>query len=161
MNQKEGLVVTSQMLIRVPAARAYEAFVDPALTTRFWFTASDGPLEAGASRMWRWEMYGAAAEVNVKELEAGRRILIEWGPPPIPVEWTFDARGDSETLVTVRTWGWTGTDADVMERALDSKGGFALVLAAAKGFLEHGCPMDLIADQHPEAIRADYGGRSR
>lgn len=35
-------VVVAHMLIRRPAAEVYAAFVDPAVTTRFWFSASSG-----------------------------------------------------------------------------------------------------------------------
>ena len=37
-------VVTATMLIRRPAAEVYAAFVDPAVTTRFWFSRASGPL---------------------------------------------------------------------------------------------------------------------
>jgi uncharacterized protein YndB with AHSA1/START domain len=32
----------AEMLIRRPVAEVFEAFVDPAVTTRFWFTKSEG-----------------------------------------------------------------------------------------------------------------------
>ena len=35
------------MLIRRPAADVFEAFVNPDITTKFWFTRSSGRLEAG------------------------------------------------------------------------------------------------------------------
>lgn len=33
-------VVKAEMLIRKPVEEVFEAFVDPAVTTRFWFTKS-------------------------------------------------------------------------------------------------------------------------
>ena len=41
-------VVKLQMLFRVPVGRVFEAFVDPEVTTRFWFTHSSGRLTAGS-----------------------------------------------------------------------------------------------------------------
>ena len=35
------------MLIRKPVGQVFDAFVDPLVTTRFWFTKSSGRLEAG------------------------------------------------------------------------------------------------------------------
>ena len=69
----------SEMLIRKPVAEVFEAFVNPEITARFWFTKSTGRVEAGKSLTWTWEMYDISVQVNVKEVEAGKRILIEWG----------------------------------------------------------------------------------
>jgi uncharacterized protein YndB with AHSA1/START domain len=40
------------MLIRRPVAGVFEAFVNPDITTRFWFTKSSGRLEAGKRVQW-------------------------------------------------------------------------------------------------------------
>jgi uncharacterized protein YndB with AHSA1/START domain len=41
------LVAGSEMLIRRPVAEVFEAFVDPAVTSRFWFSEGSGRLEPG------------------------------------------------------------------------------------------------------------------
>ncbi len=151
--RKQPPTVIAQMLIRRPVAEVYEAFVDPAITTKFWFTRSSGRLEAGQVVRWDWEMYGVFAEVQVKELEQNRRILIEWDDPPIPVEWRFTPRADNTTLVTISNWGFHGTGDEVVAKAIDSKGGFTIVLAGLKAFLEHGLALNLVADQHPDAVK--------
>jgi uncharacterized protein YndB with AHSA1/START domain len=74
-------VVKTQMLIRKPVKDVFEAFIDPAITTKFWFTKSTGKLEPGKHVRWEWEMYGASAEVDVKAIEPNRRMLIEWNDP--------------------------------------------------------------------------------
>jgi uncharacterized protein YndB with AHSA1/START domain len=38
-------VAKAAMLIRKPVAEVFEAFIDPAITSRFWFTKSSGRLE--------------------------------------------------------------------------------------------------------------------
>ena len=43
-------VVTAAMLIRRPASEVFEAFVDPDITTKFWFTKSSGRLVARCGR---------------------------------------------------------------------------------------------------------------
>lgn len=47
------------MLIRKPVPDVFKAFINPAITTKFWFTKSSGRLEAGRQVKWEWEMYGS------------------------------------------------------------------------------------------------------
>lgn len=144
-------IVKTQMLIRRPVAEVFEAFVDPAITTRFWFTKSSGRLEPGKQVRWDWEMYGVFADVDVKAVEPNRRILIEWDDPPRPVEWVFTAREDNTTLVSITNSGFHGSDDEILAQAIDAMGGFVMVLAGAKALLEHNIVLNLVADHHPDA----------
>lgn len=144
-------IVKTQMLIRRPVAEVFEAFVDPAITTRFWFTKSSGRLEPGKQVRWDWEMYGVFADVDVKAVEPNRRILIEWDDPPCPVEWIFTAREDNTTLVSITNSGFRGSEDEVVAQAIDAMGGFVMVLAGAKALLEHNIVLNLVADHHPGA----------
>ncbi|MEZ4389039.1 MAG: SRPBCC family protein [Candidatus Krumholzibacteriia bacterium] len=151
MTTDQPLKVIAQMLIRRPAAEVYAAFVDPAITTNFWFTRSSGPLEPGARVTWEWEMYGAAADVEVRIMEPDARIVIVWGDPAQSVEWTFDARDDGTTLVKIACWGFAGDPDTTVALALDAMGGFTSLLAGLKAWLEHGVRLNLVADNHPDA----------
>lgn len=151
VTERQAPVVTAQMLIRKPIAEVFEAFIDPAITTKFWFTRSSGRLEPAAKLRWDWEMYGASGQVSVKVLEQNKRILIEWDEPPCPVEWLFVPKEDNTTLVTISNWGFHGSDEEVMAQAIDSMGGFTSVLAGLKAWLEHGIELNLVADHHPDA----------
>ena len=142
--------VQTQMLVRRPVDEVFNAFVDPAVTTRFWFTRSSGKLEPGAKVTWEWEMYGVSADVHVKAIEQPSRILIEWDEPATTVEWQFTSAGADKTLVQITNAGFQGTEEQVVAMALDSMGGFSLVLAALKAWLEHGIALDLVADRDPE-----------
>jgi uncharacterized protein YndB with AHSA1/START domain len=141
-------VARTQMLIRTPASVVFEAFVDPAITSRFWFTRGSGRVEAGKKITWHWDMYGVSAEVLVKAVERDRRILVEW---PTPVEWLFDPRSGDTTLVTITASGFTGTDDEMVAQAIDSMGGFSFVLAGCKAYLEHGVCLNLVADHDPDS----------
>ena len=143
--------VQAQMLVRRPIDDVFNAFVDPAITTRFWFTRSSGKLERGAKVTWAWEMYGVSAEVHVRAIEQPSRILIEWGEPATVVEWQFTSLRAEATLVQISNTGFQGTEEEVVGMALDSMGGFSLVLAALKAWLEHGIALNLVADRNPEA----------
>jgi uncharacterized protein YndB with AHSA1/START domain len=148
------------MLIRRPVAEVFEAFVDPAVTSRFWFTRGSGRLEPGALVRWDWEMYGVGTDVRVKAVEPGRRILIDWdnAENPTEVEWLFEPRADG-AFVTVRNRGFEDSPAGV-EQALGSNGGFNLVMAAAKIWLEHGIDPRIIEDAHAVDRDPDWKGRS-
>ena len=149
-----------QMLIRRPAAEVFQAFVDPAVTTRFWFSRGSGRLAAGKRVRWEWEMYGASTEVEVREIEENRRILVDWDlTSPTAVEWTFEPRGDDATFVVVKNWGFHGEPDEVVARALDSTGGFAFVLSGCKAWLEHGIELRLTEDHAPDSVIAGWRDR--
>ncbi len=153
-------VATAGMLIRRPAAEVFEAFADPAITARFWFSRGSGRLERGARVRWDWEMYGAGTDVLVKAIEPGRLILIDWDlEAPTEVEWRFEARGPDLTWVTAENRGFHGTDDEKVARALDSTGGFALVLAGAKIWLEQGIEPGFVLDRHPDSVVEGWKGR--
>ncbi|MDH5833011.1 metalloregulator ArsR/SmtB family transcription factor [Luteimonas kalidii] len=141
-------VARATMLIRRPPAEVFAAFVDPAVTTRFWFSRASGPLAPGATVTWHWDDYGASGEVRVVALEPGERIAIEW---PTPVEWRFTPHGDDATFVAITASGFTGSDDEKVAQALDSTEGFNLVVAACKAWLEHGIDLRLVADKAPDA----------
>jgi len=153
MTLNEAPVAKAEMLIRKPVDDVFRAFIDPAITTRFWFTKSSGKLEAGKSVRWDWEMYGVHSNVDVKEIEKNKRILIEWSSyiGRTPVEWVFESRPDNTTFVTITNYGFHGKGGDVVKQALDSTQGFTLVLSALKAFLEHGIVLNLVADKAPDA----------
>lgn len=154
-------VAKAQMLIRKPVAQVFEALVDPAITSRFWFSKGSGRLEAGKRVRWDWEMYDASADVDVKAIEENRRILIEWDGPdnPTSVEWTFEPKGEDQTFVTVKNSGFAGEAEQVVAAALDSTGGFSFLLAGLKAYLEHGIELNLVADHAPAALVQGWTSR--
>ena len=151
MTLQNAPIVKAQMLIRKPVAEVFEAFVDPAITTKFWFTKSSGRLEPGKEIRWDWEMYGVSTQLTVKAVEQNTRILIEWDDPPCPVEWQFTPRADDTTFVTISNWGFSGSEDEVVAEAIDSMGGFSLVLAGLKALLEHNMVLNIVADHCPDA----------
>ena len=138
-------VARATMLIRRPVAEVFNAFVDPTVTTRFWFTRSSGPLIAGGTVTWFWDQHGVSGDVHCVVLEPHKRLVIEW---PTPVEWLFTAQEGDTTYVSVTATGFEGTDDEMVAQALDSTEGFNLVVAACKAFLEYGIDLKLIGDKH-------------
>ena len=148
-------VAKTEMLIRRPPAEVFEAFIDPAITTRFWFTKSTGRLEPGKHIKWTWEMYEISVDVEVKEIEPNKRIVIEWGEDGsmTTVEWIFTPYKDDTTYVTITNSGFHGDGDKVVSDALDSKGGFTWVLAGLKALLEHNIELNAIADAFPKGLK--------
>ncbi len=153
MNIQNVPIATTAMLIRKPVSDVFEAFVNPAITAKFWFTKGSARLQVGQQIRWDWEMYNVSVQVNVKAIEDNQRILIEWGSEgekPTTVEWVFTSRSDNTTFVSVTNSGFSGDGDELVSQALDSTGGFALVLAGAKAYLEHNISLNLIADRFPD-----------
>jgi uncharacterized protein YndB with AHSA1/START domain len=148
----------TQMLIRRPARPVFEAFIDPAITSRFWFSRGSGKLEVGKRVTWEWEMYGFSTRVDVKAIDPNRRILVEWNVPDDPslIEWTFEPRGEDRTFVRIKNWDFKGNADAVVQQALDSTGGFTFVLAAAKALLEHDIELNIVADHDPDSLVAGW-----
>ena len=147
-------VSTTGMLIRKPAAEVFEAFVDPDVTTKFWFTKSSGRLEAGKQVQWEWEMYDISIPVSVKDIEPDKRILIEWPgySSPTTVEWTFAPQQDGTSFVSITEAGFSGSGDELVKQVTGSTQGFTLVLAGLKALLEHNIRLNLVADRYPKGI---------
>lgn len=147
MSNPTGPGITCQMLIRKPAAEVFNAFIDPAVTTNFWFTKSSGSLVAGESVTWEWEMYGASASVSVKEIINNQLIRIKWGEPATTVEFEFQDRNDDTTYVIIRSYGFKQEGEELINVIVDNTGGFTTVLDGLKAWLEHGLKLNLIGDK--------------
>jgi len=145
------MIAKTEMLIRRPVAEVFEAFVDPDITSKFWFTKSSGRLEAGRQIRWDWEMYNSGTDVNVKAVEPDKRILVEWMAYGglTTIEWIFTARPDDTTFVSITNSGFQGTKEQIAQQAISSTEGFTFVLAGLKALLEHNINLNLIADRFP------------
>jgi uncharacterized protein YndB with AHSA1/START domain len=152
MALKHPPVAQAAMLIRKPVAEVFEAFVNPDITTQFWFTRGSGRLEPGKQVTWEWDMYHFSIPVEVKAVEKNSRIVIDWPGQggQTTVEWVFTARPDGTTFVDVTNKGFHGDDDAMVRQALDSTGGFTWVLAGAKAFLEHNIQLNLVRDRFPD-----------
>ena len=57
MPNKPQPIAKAEMLIRKPVDEVFEAFVNPAVTSKFWFSKGSGRLEAGQEVRLDWAMY--------------------------------------------------------------------------------------------------------
>lgn len=138
-----------QMMIRKPVEEVFNAFINPEITTNFWFTKSSGTLVAGTTVTWSWEMYGASGDVLVKEIEPNKKISIEWDNPVTTVDFIFESLEDGNTLVIIKNYGFQQTGPELINKMMDSTGGFTTVIDGCKAYLEHGSKLNLVADKFP------------
>jgi len=142
-------VVETQMLIRRPAKEVFEAFIDPSITTNFWFTKSTGKLEADKTVTWFWEMYGVSADVLVKEITPYKKISIEWNHPATTVDFEFQSLTENTTYVVIKNYGFHETGDELIKAVMNNTGGFTTVLDGLKAYLEHHIKLNLVADKFP------------
>lgn len=144
-------IAKTGMLIRRPVDDVFDAFMDPEITTKFWFTKGSGRLEVGRQVRWDWEMYDISISVTAKVIEPNQRIVIEWPgySGPTTVEWIFEPQADGTTFVSIEEVGFTGDGEELVNQVTDSTQGFSLVLAGLKALLEHNVKLNLVADRYP------------
>lgn len=140
----------SGMLIRKPVHDCYEAFIDPAITTKFWFTKSSGRLDAGKTVTWTWEMYDVSSPATPIEIVRDEKIVVEWGhsKEASTIEWTFRPLKDG-TFVGIRAFDFPGDGDAQIKMAIDVAEGFGIVLCGMKAWLEHGIRLRGVDDRWP------------
>ncbi|AYZ12227.1 polyketide cyclase [Chryseobacterium arthrosphaerae] len=143
-----NVYVEAQMLIRKPVEDVFEAFINPEVTTHFWFTKSTGKLEEGTEVTWEWEMYGVKNVVKVHQIIPNQLIRTEWGEPSVNVDYEFKTM-ENGTLVVIKSYGFSQTGEDLLKEINDNTGGFTTVLDGCKAYLEHGINLRLIEDKFP------------
>ena len=150
----DNRIAKAEMMIRKPVNEVFEAIINPEITTKFWFTNSTGKLEEGKDVEWTWEMYNVTVPVAVKTLVHNERIVLEWGNKQhqSTVEFTFKALSDSKTYLTVKNYDFNNSGDELVNLVIDSTGGFALIIAGLKAYLEHNIQLNLVADKFPKEL---------
>lgn len=144
------------MLIRKPISEVFEAFINPEITSNFWFSKASGKLEEGKPIDWVWEMYGNhTVTVKVLSILANETIVIQWGADEKAIaEWEFQDL-ESKTFVTITFSGIQGSPDEINSQIRDTTEGFTLVLAGLKAYLEHNIKLNLVADRFPLELIAE------
>ncbi|NNL92602.1 MAG: polyketide cyclase [Saprospiraceae bacterium] len=150
MENKYIPTVETQMLIRKPINQVFQAFINPEITSNFWFTKSSGILEKGKIIKWEWEMYNASAEVDVKEIVQNKLIKITWGEPATTIDFIFTAVSEASTYVEIKNYGFSESGNDLIEAIKNNTGGFTTVLDGLKAYLEYGIKLNLVGDKFPQ-----------
>jgi uncharacterized protein YndB with AHSA1/START domain len=150
--KNEEYTINAQMLIRKPVSEVFRAFIEPEITTNFWFTKSTGKLEQGKTITWYWEMYNASAEVKVEEIIENKLIKFDWGDPMPKVEFEFTVFSENATYVNIKNYGCEYSGKELIETLTGQLGGFTTVLDGLKAYLEYNIRLNLVGDKFPEKI---------
>jgi len=142
------IFVQAQMLIRKPINEVFEAFINPEITTNFWFTKSSGKLVEGETILWEWEMYDAKSEVKVHQIIPNQLIKTTWGLFSNNVDYEFKEM-EKGTLVIIKSFGYSEAGDELLSVINDNTGGFTTVLDGCKAYLEHCINLRLIEDKFP------------
>ena len=150
MTLESDLVATAQTLVRKPVADVFDAFADAESMSKFWFTRRDDGLRAGETVTWYLgaQPDALSTDIRVTSLERPSLIVMEWENAGgfTTVTWTFEEKGPNTTLLRVEETGYSADPQTNLAAVLDSIGGFNQVIIAAKAWLEHRAPINVIAD---------------
>ncbi|MCX5467343.1 SRPBCC domain-containing protein [Acinetobacter nematophilus] len=141
--------IETQMLIRKPISEVFNAFIDPEITTKFWFNSATGPLKEGKIVQWSWDKYQVKSKVMVFNILENKLIQIVWGEPKTSVDFIFEEVGAEQTYVTIRNYDIPLQGAELIKFIIDATGGFTTVLDGLKAYLEHGLVLSLVEDKFP------------
>ena len=141
--------------IAKPVHEVFEAVADPDQLSNYFTTGgAKGRLETGATVTWDFHDYPGAFPVEVVEVVADQRIVLQWraaeGEAPnveggdmkevdynTTVTMSFKALDDGRTLVEIAEEGWRENQA-ALQASYGNCQGWSQMLCALKVWLEHG-----------------------
>ena len=131
--------VTKLKIIK-PASEVFEALVDPAKMSNYWFSSGSGRLEPGKTITWRYDEYDAQVDIKVMEIEINQKIVFQWGTDGEGhvVTITLKELEQASTLIEVNEEGFNETDENIIRHLVDNKEGWVYMLTCLKGYLEFG-----------------------
>lgn len=136
-------IAKTALPIRRPPAEVFNAFVEPAMLTRFWLQSASAPLSAGATVEWHFMVPGAKDTVTVVDFQPARRLVLRWSDGST-VALDFTAFNPGETLLSVETSAFEPGDTETLVGTTE---GFSLVLCDLKTLLESGRSAHLVKDK--------------
>ena len=146
----QQLTAVAEIRVRAAPTEIFDAFADASQMSKFWFTRRDDGLKEGEPVTWFLgpgdDAY--AFDIQVLGLSRPNRIVIEWenGEDLTRVAWTIEETEQGDSIVRIVESGFSGDEESIIERVLDSTGGFNQVLMAAKALVEHGVETNVVAD---------------
>lgn len=139
------LIARAKMLVRRPAREVFNAFVQPALITKFWLESTTGPLAQGAQVEWHFMVPGATERVRVTAFDEPHRLAFTWSEGGLAVDMKFLEEQKGITVAGVEVRGFEGGDG--MDQVVNATEGFSIVLCDLKVFLESGHSASLVKDK--------------
>lgn len=134
--------------ISKPVHEVFEAVADPAQLSCYFTTGgAQGRIEEGATVTWDFADFPGAFPVEIVEVVADKRIVLEWeanedgdGPKydtTVTMSFSPVDGDDARTLVEIAEEGWHETEAG-LKASYGNCMGWSQMLSALKMWLEHG-----------------------
>jgi len=139
-------IASVSMLIRAPTPDVFNAFLDPAMLTRFWLAHASAPLGEGKSATWEFMVPGVIVETRVREMVQNRRLVLEW-PGDETAEIALQQRADGTTHIEITSAIKGKTAEDAVASAIEATQGYTLVVSNLKVLLETGKSASLVEDK--------------
>ncbi|MEJ2898893.1 SRPBCC domain-containing protein [Acinetobacter sp. NS-4] len=147
-----SVVIETQMLIRKPVEEVFNAFIEPEITSKFWFTSSTGHLIENRTVDWYWEKYEVTTSVYIEQLINNELIQILWGEPKSTVDFIFEKITEQETYLRIRNYDISLDGSALVAFAIEQTAGFTTVLDGCKAYLEYGAQLNLVNDKFPPFV---------
>src|SRR5215204_5067633 len=114
-------IAKGEMLIRKPPAEVFKAFINRRNHEAILVHPKHRPFGSRQAHYLDVGNVHVSVEVDVKEVDAGKRILIEWGTygSMTQVEWVFTPYENNMTYVSITNSGFQGDGDKVVNDALD------------------------------------------
>lgn len=134
------------MLIRRPPAEVFNAFLDPAVLTRFWLSRASARLAPGVSAEWEFMVPGVVTQTRVRKMTPDSLLVLEW-PDDETAEFTFERRPDGNTRLAIQSAVEGKDETDAIEKLVNTTEGYAIVVSNLKALLETGRTANLVEDK--------------
>jgi uncharacterized protein YndB with AHSA1/START domain len=130
----------TKLKIITPASEVFEAFVDPAKISNFWFSSSSERWEEGKTITLRYEEYNAEFDIYIKETEKNKKIVFQDGEngEGHTITITLNELEPNSTIIEVLEEGFNESDDDYVNQLIDNKEGWVFMLTSLKAYLEFG-----------------------
>ncbi|WP_438315505.1 SRPBCC family protein [Sporosarcina sp. FA9] len=128
--------VTTKFKILKPAHEVFEAIVDPAKMSNYWFSSGTGRVEQGKTITWKYDEYNAEGIIHVLEVEENKKIVFSWGETVVAI--TFKELDATSTIIEVNETGLKEDDPEIINKMMGQKEGWVYMLTCLKGYLENG-----------------------
>lgn len=136
-----NLVARASQLVNCQVQQVFNAFVDPAMITRFWLESTSAPLSRHAKVTWHFMVPGAVEAVTVDEFQPSTLIAFTWSGG-LKVHLEFSEYAPGRTRVSAEVRGFSGSDA--VDQVVNATEGFSVVLCDLKTLLESGQSANLV-----------------
>lgn len=135
--------LVTKMKILKPVNEVFEAIVDPAIMSNYWFSSESGRWEEGKTVTLRYEEYHAQVDINVLEIKENQKIVYRWpaSDEGTVVTITLKALDHASTVIEVNEKGWKAEDDALISVLVGQKEGWVYALTCLKAYLEYGVRM--------------------